>query len=126
MAFLMPLLLLLLLGMVEFGWKLGQFNDVRHGAREAARLAAVDAGTVATMGSRVCSAMDMATGVTITFTDSANGQIGEPATVTVVADVASLSGLSWMEAFLPDMLTSSVDIRLEQPSDSWSTGSHTC
>ncbi|HIE21686.1 MAG TPA: pilus assembly protein, partial [Acidimicrobiia bacterium] len=31
-ALLMPLLIILILGIVEFGWKFGQFNDVRHAA----------------------------------------------------------------------------------------------
>ena len=38
-AMLLPFLLILVLGIVEFGFLLGQFNEVRHGAHEGARLA---------------------------------------------------------------------------------------
>ena len=38
----MPLLILVLLGMIEFGWGMAQQIDVRHKAREGLRLAIVD------------------------------------------------------------------------------------
>lgn len=41
-AIIMPLLFLIVFGIIEFGWGFAQYLDVRHGAREAARLAAVD------------------------------------------------------------------------------------
>ncbi|MDX1747957.1 MAG: TadE/TadG family type IV pilus assembly protein, partial [Halobacteriales archaeon] len=66
-AVLAPLLILLVLGIVEFGWKFGQFNDVRHGAREGGRYAAVDGdGTGnAAIHTRVCQAMDgLSAGIT--------------------------------------------------------------
>ena len=40
-ALIAPFLLLLLLGIVEFGYLFGQYNEVRHAAREGARYAAV-------------------------------------------------------------------------------------
>ena len=40
-ALIMPLLLILVLGIVEFGYLFAQFNEVRHAAREGARYAAV-------------------------------------------------------------------------------------
>ena len=40
-ALIMPLLLILVLGVVEFGYLFAQFNEVRHAAREGARYAAV-------------------------------------------------------------------------------------
>src|SRR5690606_13312915 len=57
-ALILPLLLLLILGIVEFGWLFGQYNDVRHGAREGARFAAVDAGAFNDILAHVCSSMD--------------------------------------------------------------------
>jgi hypothetical protein len=127
-AIMAPLLILLLLGIVEFGWLFAQNNDVRHGAREAARLAAVDAGSVSAMGVRVCDAMDVSTGATITFTDGSGppgaGRIGSEAAVSVVAPVQSLTG--FFNGILPPTLTSEVRIRLEQDSAMWGTGSHTC
>ena len=43
MAVILPLLVLLLFGVIEASWAFAQANDVRHGAREGARLAAVEA-----------------------------------------------------------------------------------
>ena len=37
-----PFLILLLLGIIEFGWAFNQNLDVRHGARETARLVDVN------------------------------------------------------------------------------------
>ena len=44
MALVAPFLLLLLFGIIEFAWVFGQNLSVTHGAREGARLAAVDFG----------------------------------------------------------------------------------
>ena len=41
-AILAPLLIMLLFGIIEFAWIFAQNLDVRHGAREGARLAAVN------------------------------------------------------------------------------------
>ncbi len=59
MAFTLPLLLLLLFGIIEASWAFSQQNNIRHGAREGARLAAVDFGTVAIVGQEVCDRMDV-------------------------------------------------------------------
>jgi Flp pilus assembly protein TadG len=112
------------MGIIEFGWLMSQNNDVRHGAREAARLAAVDAGSIAAMGSAACDAMDLTTGATVTFTDS--GTVGSQSTVSVQATVTSLTGFPGVTAVLPANLTSTVQITLEQPSSSWATGTHNC
>jgi Flp pilus assembly protein TadG len=125
-AVVLPFLALLVLGIIEFGWALGQMNDVRHGAREAARLAAVNAGSAATMRGQVCASMDLSSGQTVAFTDSASGDIGTEATVTVSAPVQSLSGAGIITVFLPPTLSSTVQARLEQPSDAWSTEAGVC
>lgn len=125
-AIVLPFLLVLLLGIVEFGWALGQMNDIRHGAREAARLAAVDTGSATLMRTLVCSSMDLGSGQTVTFTDSANGAAGEEAVVTVSLPVQSLTGASLITSLLPSSLTSTVRTRLEQPSASWSTETGAC
>lgn len=120
-AFIAPLLMLLLLGIVEFGFLLGEFNDVRHGAREGARAAAVNAGDNTLLRTETCDAMDLTANVAVQFTDSATGAVGETATVSVQATVSSLSGLGLIEVFMPSTLTSTVEFRLEQPSDDWSS-----
>lgn len=120
-AILAPLLILLIMGIIEFGWLFGQFNDVRHGAREGARFAAVDGGTNAEIATRVCSAMEgLSAGIsqlTVQLDPDPDGDadtsIGEPATIEVVATVESLTSAPLITVFLPSMLSSSVEFRLE-------------
>jgi Flp pilus assembly protein TadG len=120
-ALLAPFLILLLLGIIEFGYILGEFNDVRHGAREAARAAAVNAGDNAFLHGLTCDAMDLTTNVTVQLTDGATGSVGDTASVQVISNPGSLSGLGLIEVFLPDDLQSTVEFRLEQNSSEWSS-----
>lgn len=120
-ALIAPFLILLLLGIIEFGYFFGEYNDVRHGAREGARLAAVNAGDNTFLHDETCQKMDLTTNVTVKFTDGAAGAIGDTGSVEVVANPGSLSGLGLIELFLPNTLTSTVEFRLEQPSDLWGT-----
>lgn len=120
-ALVMPFLLLLILGIIEFGYLLGEYNDVRHGAREGARLAAVNGASSADLHSRTCDSMDLTTGsMDVTFSGG-SPDIGATRTVTVTATVSSLSGLGLIEIFLPNTLQSSVEFRLEQPA-TWVAG----
>lgn len=118
---LVPFLILLLLGIIEFGYLLGEFNDVRHGAREGARAAAVNTGDNTFLLNLTCDAMDLTSNVTVQFTDGATGSIGDTGTVQVTATLGSLSGVGLIEIFLPDTLASTVEFRLEQDSEDWST-----
>jgi hypothetical protein len=120
-ALIAPFLILLLLGIIEFGYLFGEFNDVRHGAREGARIAAVNAGDNSFLHAETCMKMDLTTNVTVKFTDGTSGAMGDTGIVEVVANPGSLSGLGLIELFLPNTLTSRVEFRLEQPSDLWST-----
>jgi Flp pilus assembly pilin Flp len=120
-ALLAPLLLLLVLGIVELGWVFSQNNDVRHGAREGARAAAVNLGDNGVIRAAACDSMDLTSPVTVQFTDSANQVAGEYGTVEVIATPDSLSGLGFIEVFLPDTLTSNVEFRLEQDSVDWNS-----
>jgi Flp pilus assembly protein TadG len=120
-AVVMPFLLLMILGIIEFGYFLGEFNDVRHGAREGARVAAVNAGANSILDSETCDSMDLTSNVTVEFTDGATGAIGDTGILTVSASPDSLSGLGLIEIFLPNTIESTVEFRLEQPSDDWST-----
>ena len=62
-ALIAPLLIMLVMGIIDFGWILSTQQDVRHGAREAARVAAVNTGSTAAMGTLVCGAMNVSSGV---------------------------------------------------------------
>lgn len=120
-AVLAPFLILLLLGIIEFGYFLGEFNDVRHGAREAARAAAVNGGDNSFLHDTTCDSMDLTSNVTVQFTDGSTGSLGDTATAQVAATPDSLSGLGLIELFLPNSLQSTVEFRLEQDSTDWST-----
>jgi hypothetical protein len=134
-AITLPLLLLLLFGIVEFGWLFSQNLDVRHGAREGARLAAVNFpdGAPPPAGPRtsvktdalvaeICRRMQTATGVEISI--QSPGSVGSSAVVSVSAPGQTLSG--FLDFLLPSDLTleSSVEIRLEQPA-TWADTSPT-
>ena len=122
-AFVLPFLMLVLMGIVEFGWTFAQHLDVRHGAREAGRLAMVNQ-TSADIRTQACAGMDFvnaASNAIITLDDLGGGTVGDPAQIDVTADLNSLTGfLDWA---LPATLQSTVEVRLEQDSTNWSTGS---
>ncbi|MET0565621.1 MAG: TadE/TadG family type IV pilus assembly protein [Acidimicrobiia bacterium] len=132
-ALVAPFLLLLIFGMVEFGWLFAQNLDVRHGAREGARLAAVNfpEGPPPNSGARsatnrdalvveICSRMQTPENAELTITSA--GDVGDPATVTVNAPGETLTG--FIDFLLPStlILTSTVETRLEQAA-TWSDAS---
>ena len=128
MAMVLPLLLLLVLGMIEFGFLFARFNEVRHGVREGARYAAVSnpdldgSGTAGDIGDVVkatCEAINLP-GATITVSMTATGsQRLDNGTITVEADVSPLSGAPIVSGFLPSQLSNSATFRLEQDAN-WS------
>ena len=63
-AIIVPVLALLLFGVIEFGWAFSQNLDVRHGAREGSRLAAVNYGTATAIRDEVCTRMSKSSGGT--------------------------------------------------------------
>jgi Flp pilus assembly protein TadG len=125
-----PLLLLLLFGVIEFGYGFLQFLDVRHGARETGRLAAVNfqpstATGVAQANEIIdegCTRIDTESGVTVELSHPGGGAIGQTATVAVTRDYASLTGFF---DFLSIDMDSSVEVRLEQPA-TWSASTRAC
>jgi Flp pilus assembly protein TadG len=126
-AMVAPLLIMLVMGIIDFGWILSQNQDVRHGAREAARLAAVDAGSVGTMTTLVCDAMNVSSGATVTF-DRGTGLVGATGVVTIDAPVTTLTGFSslpFVGALYPTMFSETLTFRLEQAAN-WTNGSGVC
>ncbi|MBA3360366.1 MAG: pilus assembly protein [Acidimicrobiia bacterium] len=123
-ALIAPLLIALVLGIVDFAWILSQQQDVRHGAREAARLAAVSTDTGANMATLTCSAMNVSDGAVITF-GRTGANAGDTGTVSVVSPVASLTGFSslpFVGAVYPTSFTEAISFRLEQVA-TWSNAS---
>lgn len=133
-AIVMPLIVILLLGIVEFGWLFAQMNQVRHMSQEGARWAAVSHPDVDSDGSedwddvaaRACDASNLPGGTTVTVTGSEGGGAkGDTATITVTANVQSLTNLGLITTFLPTTLVNTETLRLEQPAK-WTGGSTTC
>ena len=115
-AFLMPLLILLLCGIIEVGWLFTQNLDVRHGAAEAARLAAVD-GDI----DDVCDRLDVAVpGATVVF-ERDGDDVGDEVRATVTSPARTMTGLlDW--AFPSSMqLQHTAKVRLEQQDPAWPT-----
>jgi Flp pilus assembly protein TadG len=133
-ALLMPILVILLLGIIEFGWLFAQMNEIRHVAQEGARWGAVSHPDVNSVGSenwgdigaRACGAANLPGGSTVTVTGSAgSGVKGGTASITVTANTQSLSSLGLIEAFLPSSLSNTATFRLEQDAK-WAGSSTTC
>ena len=123
-AILAPLLILLLFGIIEFAWVFGQNLNVRHGAREGARLAAID---FTPLVAETCDRMDLVVGATVgllgTDLDGGGVDVGDEVAVTVEAPVNTITGL--FDTWLPATLASTVAIRIEQ-TPSWLTGTTSC
>jgi hypothetical protein len=114
-AIVLPLLLVLLFGIIEAAWAFNQQLEVRHGAREGARLVAVNEGTDTLIASEVCDRMhfsgdENATEITISTSGKA---IGDTATVSIVAPYNGLTGF-FDGIFGGATFESTVEIRLEQ------------
>lgn len=117
MALILSLLLIILFGIIEASWGFAQQNDVRHGAREGARAAAVDVGGTAVIGQTVCDSMDVvnpASGVTVQLTPlSASGSTGGLASIRVDANLQTLTG--FFGSLFGGNVSSEVEFRTEQP-----------
>jgi Flp pilus assembly protein TadG len=117
----LPLVVLLLFGIIDFGWTFGQYLDVRQGAREASRLAAVNYRTTqgvsgstqsAEIVAELCSRLANPEESVIVIHLPAGRAVGETVTVEVTQSVDSLTG--FLDFALPSTLTSSATTRLER------------
>jgi Flp pilus assembly protein TadG len=129
-ALVMPFLVLLVLGIVEFSWTLATNLDVKQGAREGARLTAVDFPDTgnAAMAAEICNRMDLVgsdPATSITWASDGSPDVGEGVTVTVSTPHNTLTGfMDWAFGSLTT-LDSTVEIRIEQPPN-WSDGTQNC
>ncbi|MDX1467989.1 MAG: TadE/TadG family type IV pilus assembly protein [Acidimicrobiia bacterium] len=128
-AFVLPFLLLLILGMVELSFLFAQYNEVRHGVREGARYAAVSrpgAGDFNTVVATTCDAIGLPNaGLTVELAPEP-GSSNPPArldyaTITVTASTNSLTNLPFFSSLVPSQLTNEATFRLEQDSG-WGNG----
>lgn len=114
-AILAPLLILLLLGIVEFGWGLAQHLDVRHKARETLRLAIVDE-PLPDIEARACLDDIVKSGDIQNITLTTATTPGDAISVTITADLLQLTGIL-SPFFGPNpQVTSAVEGRVEQES----------
>lgn len=119
-ALVAPLLFALLFGMVEFGWAFAQNLDVKHTAREAGRLAAVNA-TEAEIIDRVCNndLLNPDFIQEISRTPTGTLEVGDSASLTVSADLQQITGMFGWALSSVSPLSSTVDFRIEQETDAW-------
>jgi Flp pilus assembly protein TadG len=117
MAIVAPFLLILLLGIVEFGFVFGEYNELRHAVREGARFAAVNGdGAIDEDDVRqtICDAMGLGSPNVEIILTQAGTAIGDVATVQVILDTESLSNAPIISLFVPDQLDNTATFRLEQ------------
>lgn len=111
----MPLLVLVLLGMIEFGWGVAQQIDVRHKAREGLRVTIVDE-SVADIVDRVCTDDIVRAGDITLIAITSGVDVGEPVTLAVTADLQQITGLFGVFWGAAPAITSTVEGRVEQES----------
>ena len=122
-ALVMPFLLVLMFGIVEFAWIFATNLDVKHGAREGARITAVaqPAGGNATLAAEICSRMDIAgsSPTSITWISDGTPDVGEGVTVTVSTNTTPQTLTGFLDPFFSRITSfdSTVEIRIEQPPD---------
>ncbi len=140
-ALVLPFLLLLILGMVELSIVFAQYNEIRHGAREGARYAAVSrpdydgaggTGDFADVLAVTCDKVNLPNvGMTVALASNETDGDGVPerleyATLTVQASTSSLTKIPLVSFLVPDSLTNTATFRLEQDG-AWSpTGATAC
>ena len=135
-AIILPLLIVMLFGILEASWAFAQQNDVRHGTREAARLAAVNFGDVQAVAQEACARMDIvypATTPVVTITPiSTDGTTGGLAQITISSTYQTITGML-DNVFGGIDIESTIEFRIEQPmtgeTDWWADGaggSYTC
>ena len=135
-AIILPLLIVMLFGILEASWAFAQQNDVRHGTREAARLAAVNFGDVQAVAQEACARMDIvypATTPVVTLTPlSTDGVMGGLAQITISSTYQTVTGM--LDGVFGGIdIESTIEFRIEQPmtgeTDWWADGaggSYTC
>lgn len=141
-ALVAPFLFLIVFGIIEFGYSFGQYLDVRHGAREGARLASINYKTTGSASgstqtnqiiSTTCQRMDLSTGGTVTLSfpngtgTTGNGVTAERGRVVRVAVTRPLKQITGFLAFALNgkTMSSQADIRLEQGA-TFNAGSGSC
>jgi hypothetical protein len=135
-AIVLPLLIALLLGTIDFGWLFSQNHDLRSASREGARLAVVNSGTGSTPDARRDDLIGKTRGkasqlsgaslevyirLENTDGDGVTGGPGDDVVVCLRYPKRSVSGL--FDPFISGTMTTKAIMRMEQPADFSSGGS---
>ena len=123
-AFVLPVFILFLFAIIDFGWLFAQFLDVKQGAREGARLAIVNdcagfssapSGCSDELVKKICArTSDLADEDTTVMLEQPSEDEGITAEVKVEYPARSLTGM--MAVFINDRtLTATVRMRREKP-----------
>lgn len=134
-ALVLPILITLMASVVEFGVGFSRNLDVRHGAREGARLAAVNYSPLGNDGSaqtselvaEICRRVDGPTQMTVSlwFVSSGDDELGDFARIEVAQPFDSVTGL--VGPLVDGMiLRSQVEFRLEQDATWAETSEEAC
>ena len=119
-ALVSPLLVLILFGVVESAWTFSQILDMQHGAREGARLAAINYQPTTALGAtqtteivaEVCRRLEDPNSGRVSLELDSTGDPSALATIRVERDLEQLTGFfGFLDAFVP---SSDVEFRLER------------
>jgi Flp pilus assembly protein TadG len=129
MAIVIPILLLMVFGIIEFGFLFYRQIGINQGVREAARAAVVNnyasSGCSGTPAVQIACLADNRSGIsgTKSFVHvEVAGKTGVGDQITVCSDYPETSITGLMSGFLPKDLTSKVTMRLEQAIPSLADG----
>jgi Flp pilus assembly protein TadG len=121
MAIVVPILLLLVFGIIEFGFLFYRQIGINQGVREAARATVVanyaSSGCAGTPAQQIACLADNRAGFSGTKSYvhvEVAGKTGVGDQITVCSDYPETSITGLMSGFLPNHLTSKVTMRLEQ------------
>lgn len=134
-ALIAPFLITLLFAIIEFSWVFSQVLDMRHGAREGARLAAVNYDETGTGGStqtdeivaQICLRIDepSESTVTLAFVVAGDDEVGDYAEIRVERNLETITG--FFDSFLGGVAPNSeVSFRLEQDAAWVATAAQAC
>lgn len=122
-AIILPLLVILVFGIIEYGFFMAQHLEVRHAAREGVRLASVDAGNLDQLANKICDRIEVAaSGAEVTLSRS-GVDVGESASVKIKKPTMTLTGL--LDGVINEFVVSEVSMRLERTAY-WSAGQRVC
>ena len=132
-AIVLPIVVMLLFGFIEFGLVLDQKHDVSQAAAEAARLSAVNYSDTGVTGSEqsdeivdeVCDRVPMAAGSTVAISLPDGVAIGQRVEVTITSDLDPVTGAydQWLTG---RSVSTTVTSRLEQTATFSTIGATAC